>query len=61
MPAKLEVLEVLFRLEEFREKVEKGEITAGAADWVIRKCQAEVAHGHFKERKDWTAFKKWQS
>lgn len=49
-----QVLDILKRLESFREKINKGEIQEGTSDWIIRMCEAEVAQGHFENRSQWT-------
>lgn len=47
-------LELLARLEDFRKKMERGEISEGCADWVVRMCQAMIAQDHYNNRMDWT-------
>lgn len=49
-----QILDILNRLEDFRNKINNGEIQEGTSDWVIRMCEAEVAKGHFETRKEWT-------
>ncbi|MFJ7954289.1 hypothetical protein ACIQZG_22565 [Lysinibacillus sp. NPDC096418] len=48
-----QVLDILKRLEVFRNKINNGEIQKGDCDWLIRMCEAEVAQGHFKTRMEW--------
>jgi len=50
-----ETIETLKRLEDFRIKLDNGEIQAGCADWIVRMCQAKVAQNHFTNRMEWTA------
>jgi hypothetical protein len=49
-----DTLETLKKLEDFRIKMDKGEIKEGCADWVVRCCQAIIAKGHFDTRREWT-------
>lgn len=47
-------LAILKKLEDFRVKLETGEIQTGCADWVVRMCEACVAdYTQFKTRADW--------
>ncbi len=49
-------LAILKKLEEFRVKLETGEIQAGCPDWIVRVCEACVAdYTQFKTRADWVA------
>jgi len=49
-----DILETLQRLEEFRVKIENGDMQAGCPDWIIRVCQAKVAQDHFSSRVEWS-------
>lgn len=51
---KQENLQLLKKLEDFRIKMIKGEITEGCSDWIVRMCQAYVAEEHFKNRMEWS-------
>lgn len=48
------LLVLLKELEDFRIKLENGEIQPGCADWVVRMCQATIASHGFKNRVEWT-------
>ena len=50
---KQQTLEILKRLENFRKRVENGEVS-GSDDWIIRMCQAKVAQDHFNDRAEWS-------
>jgi len=53
-----ETLEILSKLENFRQRMQDGTTQPGTADWVARVCQAIVAEGHYNDRVDWvTALK----
>lgn len=49
-----QILDILNRLEEFRNKINSGEIQEGPGDWIVRMCEAEIAKGHFETRAEWT-------
>lgn len=50
----MHILELLARLENYRQKMESGELTPGTHDHTIRMCQAHVAElSDFRDRADW--------
>jgi hypothetical protein len=49
------VIQILEKLEDFRNKLQSREITPGSEDWVVRVCESTVADfGGFKNRASWT-------
>jgi hypothetical protein len=57
---KIDNIITLKKLEDFRIKLENGEIKAGCADWVIRMCQAFIAEEYFANRVEWCNILKYQ-
>lgn len=49
-----ELLNILERLENYRKRIEENPQNAGCIDHVIRMCEAQVAHGTFETRMEWT-------
>ena len=54
MDRRINPINVLEKLEQFRMKLHNREITPGSEDWVVRACQAIVADaGEYQDRASW--------